>query len=1331
MTTEQKYDCVFCKETFDDKEALQIHFRKHGDPKFNKISKSKGRTLNEESSTEKPVEENEMVGCDVCEEVFPTISKAITHKHKVHPDHDAKYFCSFCGKVFTMKHLFNKHIQTNHNGEPTNNTRDFYCECCEVAFYVAPAMLYHNKFFHRQDSELPAIGQSKKVKLYNQKHMGDDHADEQQSPNEVLRCPLCEAIFYHLDAFEVHLTFHTTEDLYSEKNEIAEGVTEFSLETVPPIMEKVEDDQQPEDNMNEEGIDSFLQLVMGESEEPEKVKVKKHKKHKKSKKSAITLDEFLNMNKDVFGDGLDVQGIEEVPTPFVLKKPKVKKVMNKVVNADLAKLKKIGITVKTKTANPVVANIKNVPTKISTPITSNRNKVNSTSSPNEIISKLMNQGNSQIKIVKKTVPQNVAQNIIESNEQESTIKSPDVGVDKDINEGVDLNRSVENEAKDENNSVVDDNTDIESSNVKDVSEEGESTHCKEDDLDSVTIPKSNSSVKEDNHTEPITSAQNNSDEITEDDGNICEESDNFQQNQNKDHISNDSTNSCINSKENQDDTEKEVDNVALKTLNALKHLSHLLTVKPVTNNKNVQKTSESNNMNKETVEVAKETKLDKPLRNLSEQITIKTPKSPSVNTNNASDGESENGHPNSDIDDDEDLSQNNDGTNKNNTPKQVHSPHTERTSTPTSTKTNIPVSNKPPDVNIKSELCPKKIANLNILKRLTNVTAKPISKANTQLPNKMNKNISSTNIKQEKGKIYEEIEVFNIDDSDSDDNEQTETVSEEAKKNNVPLDALKSLSKNITVKSSQMTNSKVTTYRAESNFENYTKFNKQTPEIQKSINLQNKLNNFGSHITVKSRNSSPINKDRNISDADDENDEQDFDSGTDEEGAVRITEVQEDAGTDGEGNENDTNAMVESPKGTHSDQGEIDEDLADKTYETSKSSPLNRQNDVPSKKASGIESLNLNKELTIKSLTKNCDNDDGSNHSRHKDVNEETKNTSKELVLKQFKQNATNDQPTNKTSQPTGGSMSQSFNQKVSTSSNQVTKTVKRFQSQTIIEEITTTVTKTIRTVNQSTNEEVQSTSQFTPKPTVRPQKIINRLPQPGREFQGTTIRQITPTVGTKIRSTGTAVRSPKPMVRPSNQVVPMRPSNLIRPSLPSPSAIRRPIPQKSIPQRPAIGKLKISPHAISQTVKRPSEEVAHFSCFKKPKDSGIFHNDGPDSDDESTTQYSASQSQTKYASVTKTVKGKTGVTSMKSETSTSSQQHLSKLSNVSGLKIVKTNSSNKVEERSEVTSTNKNTLEALEKLQKQGLLIKKPRLEEYSEQTNSYSESDGDESEK
>ncbi|CAH2096066.1 unnamed protein product [Euphydryas editha] len=166
MTTELKFDCVFCKEVFEDKAALLIHFRKHGDPNFS--SKNKNRQQNEMANNDKPVEENELVGCDVCEEVFPTISKAITHKHKAHPDHDAKYFCPFCGKLFTMKHLYNKHLQSSHESSEASNTNNFHCDCCDVSFHVPSAMLYHNKFFHRQDTELPAFGQSKKVKTYNQ-----------------------------------------------------------------------------------------------------------------------------------------------------------------------------------------------------------------------------------------------------------------------------------------------------------------------------------------------------------------------------------------------------------------------------------------------------------------------------------------------------------------------------------------------------------------------------------------------------------------------------------------------------------------------------------------------------------------------------------------------------------------------------------------------------------------------------------------------------------------------------------------------------------------------------------------------------------------------------------------------------------------------------------------------------------------------------------------------------------------------------------------------------------------------------------------------------------
>lgn len=51
-----------------------------------------------------------------------------------------------------------------------------------------------------------------------QKHINEDHSTENQSPDDVFRCPLCDAIFYYLDAYELHLTYHSSEDLYTERN---------------------------------------------------------------------------------------------------------------------------------------------------------------------------------------------------------------------------------------------------------------------------------------------------------------------------------------------------------------------------------------------------------------------------------------------------------------------------------------------------------------------------------------------------------------------------------------------------------------------------------------------------------------------------------------------------------------------------------------------------------------------------------------------------------------------------------------------------------------------------------------------------------------------------------------------------------------------------------------------------------------------------------------------------------------------------------------------------------------------------------------------------------
>ena len=39
----------------------------------------------------------------VTAETFPTVTAAITHKFKVHPDSSTKYFCPYCGQQFPLK----------------------------------------------------------------------------------------------------------------------------------------------------------------------------------------------------------------------------------------------------------------------------------------------------------------------------------------------------------------------------------------------------------------------------------------------------------------------------------------------------------------------------------------------------------------------------------------------------------------------------------------------------------------------------------------------------------------------------------------------------------------------------------------------------------------------------------------------------------------------------------------------------------------------------------------------------------------------------------------------------------------------------------------------------------------------------------------------------------------------------------------------------------------------------------------------------------------------------------------------------------------------------
>ncbi|KAM3965302.1 uncharacterized protein ACR2FA_000690 [Aphomia sociella] len=1492
-TTQELFNCIFCKETFQDKEALQIHFRKHGDPNFNTNTRNKVRRHETQTSNDKSNEEGERVSCDVCSEVFPTISKAITHKHKIHPDHDAKYFCPWCGKLFTMKHLYNKHLMANHENAEMSMSNEFHCDPCNVTFYIASAMLYHNKFFHRQDTELPTIGQSKKVKISNQeaiqifyctfcgeeynnkvnlhKHIGDDHCDENQSPEEILRCPLCDAIFYHLDAYELHITYHSTEDLYSEKNQLAEEITEFSLETVPPIVEKVENydtHDDPETTINALGIENFLQLAIDQSVDNEetsefledsiKIKSKKHKKHKKSKKPAITLDEFLNMNKDVFGEGLDFQGVEEIPTRAVAKRLKVKKqpaskTGSKATSSkkDLEKLKKQGIVVKMKSLqNPItvgtkvekaksgkIKEVKEPNTNKVKPANQTQVKSNVVSMSSEVLTKL---------IITPSKPENV-QKLSSSEKGESDIIPRDVSSDKEhdknhkiINDSVDsknnentdddvtnANTYKNNICEDLNSSQAVANSDIKKNYaepVKNIVEPESNTSCES--------PKHNyvNSVKADNSINPLKTLRNVSQHITikpvgqsttivEKSRSICEEGND------NDHIEN-----MTDDKIKQNENKSKIDDSGnASSLKALKHLSNFITVKPVlqTNIVNQKETNENtvkvskqspSNINLNDSDISPGSKIvqandslnesDKSknetikrldaLKILNRNITVKSlASSPRPSERASSDEDYSEESVNTNISPvinknikemSQNKSQNQFNSIKSQTPNRL--PNIKVASPMSSPEMNIRTANitSKDTESVKSAEKSNMRSNVVLLKNLANVTAKPVVNPVKNIEQvKLNKIVKqATNIVQKsstpkiakKEDLNEEIEIFNIDDSDSDEEKLYHSENQTTKKTNSTStksnDALKNLSQHITIKTpNQQVTQKRNAYQLDTH-KNDSSFDESDDEHQqgktdeksnlpqqnsKNIILQKTLKNLSKQITITSRNSSPCSslksQDQNTQDVNEKSimndDESDSDSCSSK---VKITELNDDDDVEHEDVDNiydpqkNSNIIIQSPD-EMSDNEQYPEETDEQFIDIESKLVANtlqklNQNLKPHNEYSNLDTLkNISKNITVKTV-----NEKRAQQSEipviAKAATSAQNNLNKELQIKpkkhsnQIPQNNNEDSVnrSNITIEKNKRPIKQTINKNISNQVSAINKeiTVKTFEKKTVIQEITTTVTKTIKTIQQ----EVQTTTQSTSTPTIRPQKVqeMKQYQQSNNKYQGIVVRHASPVCGTKIRSAVTPVRPVVgTTVRHSNQLVPVRPSSNVRAVTPRMPCVKKNIGTTSI-QNPNIKTPVKNP---SNAMKRcPSQESSGpFSCFKKPKESLIPVSDVPsfsgERDGGSTVQYASAThvSKTNVMNVTKTVKGNTSsvTTQMRSEVSSNSQQ-LSRLSNVTGLKIVKTSQikqASNVEQNKDVSASKRTTLEAIEKLQKHGLLVKKPRLDVQNNDNNSERSDDED----
>lgn len=274
--------CVLCGEQLPTKPLLQEHFRKHANKEITTSSSTQGQTVRKQSDSSKIKDAfsacgavsntQQPVKCDVCEQAFPNVTQAIQHKYKQHPNCQIKHHCEYCGKQFPLVVCKDIHIKSEHKNQKKPNQR-FQCKECSAQFYSVPAVRFHVQGSHKRINTMIAPIQtmppSKKIKMSNsgdqnsvyychlcgmeyivkfnlQKHLQLNHSEQDRSstPQDIVKCSLCEAMFYNKKAYDVHNMCHTPKDLYIESEEDRkQAVTrvdcDFDLSRVPTIFDRI------------------------------------------------------------------------------------------------------------------------------------------------------------------------------------------------------------------------------------------------------------------------------------------------------------------------------------------------------------------------------------------------------------------------------------------------------------------------------------------------------------------------------------------------------------------------------------------------------------------------------------------------------------------------------------------------------------------------------------------------------------------------------------------------------------------------------------------------------------------------------------------------------------------------------------------------------------------------------------------------------------------------------------------------------------------------------------------------------------------------------------
>lgn len=278
--TSNTRQCVFCSQVFSSKDELQAHFRRHANREID--IKGKPRVVEkktENGSPSKAVGEKSNVPvspkavdnavCDVCGERFSTVSLAISHKFRKHPESEVKHYCPHCGMMFPIKVNRDNHVLTH----PSVTPKQVYpCMSCGVSFYNLAARKFHmdsahkgsNRMINPIDTPAPSLkivlnnageaysvyychlcGCEYQVKYNLQKHLETRHSELERTsvPEQIVQCNLCTALFYSKRAYEAHSHHHRESDLYATNEAMRQSIVQridqdFDQRRVPTTIER-------------------------------------------------------------------------------------------------------------------------------------------------------------------------------------------------------------------------------------------------------------------------------------------------------------------------------------------------------------------------------------------------------------------------------------------------------------------------------------------------------------------------------------------------------------------------------------------------------------------------------------------------------------------------------------------------------------------------------------------------------------------------------------------------------------------------------------------------------------------------------------------------------------------------------------------------------------------------------------------------------------------------------------------------------------------------------------------------------------------------------------